>query len=280
MSCRFSREALALYVEGDLDVAAAEAASSHLSDCHECRQFLEDLRSRQAMLKSLRREMVSASECAGMRREVMSIISDRRADAGWLLRLERAVTLGFRRRSYALATFALIVIVSVSLVANRRQGPLDARPAIAMFEGHDTLVRPDGYRDWMQVVPSAAAHQAGCGHASNPTGSPNHRIYINPSGYREYAKSGKFPEGTVLVWEEASVVLASVKDSTRFDGGWGFFDFTGAKGASISKATPLPESSGCRACHQRDAQTDHVFTQFYPAFRSARLELAGALPRG
>jgi hypothetical protein len=280
MTCRFSREALALYVEGDLDAAAAEAASSHLSVCHECRQFFEDLRSRQAMLKSLRRETVSAAECAGMRREVMSIISDRRADIGWLLRFERAVTLGFRRRSYALATVALIGIVSVSLVANRRQGPLDAKQAVVVFEGHDTLVRPDGYRDWMQVVPSAAAHQAGCGHASSSTGNPNHRIYINPSGYREYAKSGTFPEGTVLIWEEAAVVLASVKDSTRFDGGWGFFNFTGAKGTAMSRATALPESSGCRACHQRDAKTDHVFTQFYPAFRSARLELAGTLPRG
>jgi hypothetical protein len=280
MSCRFSREALALYVEGDLDVAAADAASSHLSVCPGCRRFFEELRSRQAMLKSLRRETVSASECAGMRRDVMSIISDRRADAGWLLRLERAIMLGFRRRSYALAAFALIGVVSVSLVANRRQGPLDAKQAVVMFEGHDTLVRPDGYRDWMQVVPSAAAHQAGCGHASSSTGSPSHHIYINPSGYREYAKSGTFPEGTVLVWEEASVVLASVKDSARFDGGWGFFNFTGAKGASIAKATALPESSGCRACHQRDAETDHVFTQFYPAFRSARLELAGALPWG
>jgi hypothetical protein len=35
-----------------------------------------------------------------------------------------------------------------------------------------------------------------------------------------------------------------------------------------SNAPPLPESSGCRTCHQQDAETDQVFTQFYPVLRS------------
>jgi hypothetical protein len=283
VSCGFAREKLALHVEGDLPAGDATLVSSHLGTCDACRRFFEALRARQAMLKSLRRETVSASECAGMRRGVMTIINDRQAHSGWLLRLERAVVLGFRQRSYALAAFAFLGIVSASVLANMRHAPLGSTPGAGMpvtFVGHDTLVRPDGYRDWMVVVPSTAAHQAGCGHASTSAGTPGHRIYINPSGYREYAKSGKFPEGTMMVWEESSVVLASVKDSTRFEGGWGFFDFTSAKGGATSRATALPESSGCRACHQRDAQTDHVFTQFYPALRSARLELTGALPWG
>ena len=279
MSCGFSRETLALHVEGDLPDQSARIASSHLATCEDCRQFFHELRSRQSMLKSLRRETVSPSECAGMRREVMAIINDRRTNSGWFLRIERALMLGVRQRAYALAAFVVVGIVSVSVLANIRPGPLDSKPAGAVFEGRNTLVRPDGYRDWMFLVPSPAAHQSGCGHAVGSTGTPAHRVYIDPAGYRAYAKTGRFPEGTVMVWEESSVVLASVKDSTRFDGGWGFFDFTNAKGTS-SKATALPESSGCRACHQRDAQTDHVFTQFYPALRSARLELTGALPWG
>jgi len=87
----------------------------------------------------------------------------------------------------------------------------------------------------------------------------------------------------VMVWEgvaasgappgdaphrRSAVLLASVKDSVRFDGGWGFFDFTGADGRVAATADAQPESSGCRTCHRRDGATDHVFTQFYPGLRS------------
>jgi hypothetical protein len=97
-----------------------------------------------------------------------------------------------------------------------------------------------------------------------------------------YAKTGEFPEGTLMVWEAraeldrpsragkpAPVLLVSVKDSARFAEGWGFFDFTAPNGEVLSKAEAVPDSSGCRTCHQREAATDHVFTQFYPALQSA-----------
>jgi hypothetical protein len=119
-----------------------------------------------------------------------------------------------------------------------------------MFEDNDTLRRPDGYRDWI-LVPSRSARA--------------HRVFVNPSAYRGYADSGKFPEGTVMIWERASgstasrgahgasaTLLASVKDSSRFDGGWGFFDFTAAGGTVAPKARVLPEASGCRTCHRKD----------------------------
>jgi hypothetical protein len=133
------------------------------------------------------------------------------------------------------------------------------------------------------------------------TGAPASRVYINPSDYQEYARTGRFPEGTLMVWESLSqepgaagrsydsphnrphdtspVLLASVKDSARFDGGWGFFDFTGPDGGVRSKAPALVESSGCRTCHRRDAETDHVFTQVYPILRSARQGAQLAVPR-
>ena len=82
---------------------------------------------------------------------------------------------------------------------------------------------------------------------------------------RQYAKTERFPEGTVLVWEPAdperaaprrgphatsSTLLVSLKDSTKFEGGWGFCDFSGAGGAPPTKARALPESRGCRTCHR------------------------------
>jgi hypothetical protein len=64
-------------------------------------------------------------------------------------------------------------------------------------------------------------------------------------------------------------LLVSVKDSTRFADGWGFFDFTAANGEAFSKTEAVADANGCRSCHQRDAATDHVFTQFYPVLQTA-----------
>jgi hypothetical protein len=269
MRCTFSKETLALHVEGDLSGREAELTSDHVKTCNECRRFLEDLRARQSLLKSLRWETVSPSECTGMRHDVMSIINRGEDRLGWALRIERALVLGFGWRSYALATCALIAIVSVSMFAQMRQAGPHARQSAAVFEG-DSLLRPEGYRDWILVGPSASADRAGVNHGSASATPAAANVYINPAGYREYAKTGRFPEGTVTVWASATATLASVKDSTRFEGGWGFFDFAGLEGTASSKAQALSDASGCRACHQRDAETDQVFTQFYPTLHAAR----------
>jgi hypothetical protein len=286
---------LALHVEGDLSDAAAEMTSGHLETCDDCRRFLEQLRARQSLLKSLRSETVSPSECTRMRREVMSIINDGRDRSGWAVRIERAIMLGFRRRSYALAAFALAGIASVSVLAQMRHTAPNTKQSVAVFEGSDTLFRPEGYRDWIFLGPSAGPHRSGVDHgAASATRTATPSVYISRSGYREYAKTGRFPEGTVMIWEsvngepetadrprkESPVLLASVKDSTRFDGGWAFFDFTGLEGSTTSKAKAIPESSGCGACHRRDAETDLVFTQFYPVLQTARRASQLAMPRG
>ena len=252
MSCAFSKQTLALHVEGDLTPERAEIASSHLAGCDECRSFFEQLRARQSLLKSLRLETVASSDCAGMRREVMSIINDRRDGAGWALRIERAFVLGFQRHSYAMAAVTLICLASAAVLAQIRNSPPEA--SVPVYEGRDTLLRPEGYRDWILVRRPGRSQR-----------TPVERVFMNPTAYREYAKTGKFPEGTLMLWEpvrdvqqaraphQQSALLASVKDSSRFDGGWGFFDFTGLDGTVTTKAKALPESSGCRTCHRQDA---------------------------
>ncbi len=245
MSCRFSREMLALHVEGDLPDASAAATVRHLAGCEECRRFLEELQASQALIKSVRRETVNLSECSAMRREVMRAISERPGALGWRLRIERAFALGLRP-SYGMAAVLLVGIVSVSVLAQMRPATHQGFSA-AGLESADTMQRPDAYRDWILV--SGAAD----------------RVYINPSSYREYAKTGIFPEGTVFVWEagarrgvshegphaSSSTLLASLKDSTKFEGGWGFFDFGATGGAPQAKVRALPESRGCRSCHRQ-----------------------------
>jgi hypothetical protein len=282
VSCTFSRDTLALHVEGDLPHAIADAASRHLEQCQECRDFFEQLRASQSLVKSLRRETAGPSECAGMRHDVMSMLN--RDRLGWALRVERVTTLAFRRHAYAVAACALVGIVSVSVLAQMRPAPASGtKSSAAVFEGADTLLRPDDYRRWVLVSDPAELQPTGrAGTRTEPT--PAHRVYIDPEGYRAYATTGAFSEGTVMIWESgrgeadatrhphsrSPALLASVKDSSRFDGGWGFFDFAGLEGSVRSKAMPSPESSGCRTCHLEEAETDAVFTQFYSTLRSAR----------
>jgi hypothetical protein len=68
--------------------------------------------------------------------------------------------------------------------------------------------------------------------------------------------------------KDHTALEASVKDSTRFPGGWGYFNFTEKPGVFKAKAEPFPQER-CWSCHHEKAATDHVFTQFYPVLRAA-----------
>jgi hypothetical protein len=274
VSCGFSKELLALHVEGDLSQPRAEMTANHLRMCEECGRFLEELRTTQALLRSLRNQTIRPSDCTPMRRQVMSIIEERRGGPGWALRIERAVMLGFGLRSYAFAAVVLLGILSVSVLAQMRQTTAAMRASGAVFERGNTLLRPEGYRDWILFASSSMPHQSSLDPAARAIHTPTHRVYINPTAYHEYEKTGRFPEGTLMIWESArggpdpaphphkeSALLASVKDSTRFDGGWGFFDFTGLDGTVTARAQAVTESSGCGTCHRQGAEADHVFTR-------------------
>ena len=158
---------------------------------------------------------------------------------------------------------------------------------VAVFVGEDTLLRPEGYRDWPHVGTSD-----GRSHPGNPDvdregsrdAALSRNVYIDPSAYQEYARTGEFPKGTVMVselvspeaaegkYEATSVVLeASVKNSRRFERGWGFFRFTDSEGNVTARAEVSPEEA-CWSCHNKRAETDHVFTQSYPVLRSVGSE--------
>ena len=163
-----------------------------------------------------------------------------------------------------------------------RLTPTDnSRPA-AVFEGDSTtLLLPQGYREWVFVGSSL-----GLLYDSSPSDTFNH-VYIDPVAYKEYARTGTFPEGTVMILElltaetkqepklhgtievDFDLLEASVKDSVRFPGeGWGYYGF-GKPEAPAPTAEPNPPGS-CWKCHDQKAETDHVFTQFYPILRAAR----------
>jgi hypothetical protein len=264
MNCAFSKEVLALYVEGDLTDESSTTVKHHLSRCSECADFCDGLQNSQSLLKSLRRTVATPDALAEVRHHVFTRIENVRDALGLAVRLERFFLLGIRRRKYAVAAALAFAIVSASVLGEMQQRGLVNGAAV--FNHKDMLVRPD-YGGWVLVGASVATADAHSGSSQN--------VYINPAAYRTYAETGRFPEGTVMVLEtsnsESSSIAASVKDS-RFPGGWGFFTFAAGDKNTSGKAQAAPDVS-CRGCHEQHATTDHVFTQFYPALRSIGVKL-------
>ena len=103
-------------------------------------------------------------------------------------------------------------------------------------------------------------------------------VFVNPAAYREFLKTGTWPDKTVMVLEgrraEQKVSInkrgrsqsaylvgleVHVKDAT-LPGGWGFFEFDAGKDSA--KIVPRPAS--CYSCHEMHAAVDTTFVQFYP----------------
>ena len=272
MNCNRAKEFLALHAGGDLtgDMTGAteEGVRVHLQQCGDCRRLNERLASNQSLLRSLRRETVPDGALAEMRKDLFSRLKVAEAHLGWRIRFERFLLLELRRPRYALAGDALIALISTTLFTQMRRVTANANDTAAIFESSDTLRFPEDYRDWVLVGTSTQLSHPGSV-AAKAGGKAARNVYINPGAYREYRRTGVFPEGTVLVLESAQKALAltaSVKDR-RFSDGWGYFRLSDDDGRVAAKARVLPESDGCLTCHRDRGATDHVFTQFYPGLR-------------
>jgi Cytochrome P460 len=184
----------------------------------------------------------------------------------------------------------MALMIAIGTVVAAQQTPRTTAP---VFEGKDTLFRPTNYREWIFVGSSRGLSYVQSANPqsqdTNATMEMYHNVYIKPESYREFAKTGKFPEGTVLVLEMASSgakkepalqgtfenefigLDVAVKDKSRFEGGWAYYSFSNGMTSSYrDKAQPFPASAGCVSCHKQNAATDNVFTQFYPVLRAVK----------
>jgi hypothetical protein len=154
----------------------------------------------------------------------------------------------------------------------------------AQFEGKDTLRRPERYREWVFVGSSQGLRYNEKDDKQQSDKLEFKNVYINPEAYRGYLKTGKFPEGTILMLETAAAATkaepglrgsyqkeftglsAAVKDSKRFGDGWAYYSFSAEPGKPKATARPFPKAA-CFDCHHEKAADDNVFTQFYPVLR-------------
>jgi Cytochrome P460 len=167
----------------------------------------------------------------------------------------------------------------------------ESAPAGPRYTPGSELIRPSDFREWMFVT-------SGLGMTYNqPTGAartPNFtNVYVNPSSYRAFMKTGQWPDKTMFILEirastsEGSinkgghfqsnlvVVEASVKDEARFPGKWAYFDF----GRDMKpQVAALPRTERCYACHTDNGAVDNTFVQFYPTLLEVATKMGTVKP--
>jgi Cytochrome P460 len=151
-------------------------------------------------------------------------------------------------------------------------------PGLPRYTAAGALERPAETERWILVGASL-----GLGYSDATEDGPGmfHRVYLEPTAYDYYLRTGHFRNGTMLAlairqparrvapsragWTEGELAALelAVKDTARFAGGWAYFDF--GRAAPAARALPADR---CARCHAQHAARDNVFVQFYPQLRS------------
>ena len=171
--------------------------------------------------------------------------------------------------------------------------PQAAGVAQTRFDAQGHAMRPVDWRRWVYVGTPLTPHGLNKGKAAFPE---FHNVYVEPGAFDSYMKTGAWAPGTQIVKElvlvrasdnapDGSSVESSgrgyfqgefqglellVKDPQRFGkepGGWAFFSFGHKPEPYDATATILPVGA-CSGCHEGSADTDFVFTQYYPMLRA------------
>jgi hypothetical protein len=193
---------------------------------------------------------------------------------------------------------ALVATVLIGAGAVMLQSRPFAPPAQqsggAVFNPDGKMKLPTGYRDWVFLGSPLTPNALNNGKASFPE---FHNVYVEKKNFDAFQKTGKFPEGTVLVKElvllqkptfpdgsqqapsgrgyfdgEFNGMDVSVKDRKRFakTNGWGYFTF-GHHALPYEQNAAESSTEECAGCHIANvAQTDMTYEQFYPILHGSQ----------
>ncbi|MFN7919506.1 MAG: cytochrome P460 family protein [Bryobacteraceae bacterium] len=149
------------------------------------------------------------------------------------------------------------------------------------------LLRPEGYREWVFTGANYGMSYTEGDPAAASKPKTFHNIYIQPEAYRHYAKTGQFPDQTMLVMEivkagtNASInkqgmfedefvgIEVALKDEKKFPEKWAYFKFFESDGKILADSKPFPKEA-CWDCHNKHAAVDNVFVQFHAVLKNAR----------
>jgi len=174
-----------------------------------------------------------------------------------------------RNRVLLLGSTAFLFASALAIVAPHAQTP-EGGP---VYTADGKLNFPSTYRSWVFL-------SSGLDMSYLPFALPGRHsftnVFVNPSAFAEFQKTGTWPDKTTLILEvrrgetngsinksgqfQAEIVQTEVhlKDAAR--GGWAFYGFR-------DQATPAAitaRTADCYSCHQANGAVDTTFVQFYP----------------
>ena len=178
-----------------------------------------------------------------------------------------------------------LVMASTMLIGVGSPSP-KADPAAApessdgpMFTADKQLQFPEHYREWIYLTSGVDMNYNAKPENSGMTMFGN--VFVNPASYREFLKSGAWPDGTMILIENRGAVHGGAKQASlnkqglsqtdevmsmeahvkeaSLPGGWGFYAFDSIKPTRI-----IPQAASCYSCHAQHAAVDTTFVQFYP----------------
>ncbi len=185
-----------------------------------------------------------------------------------------------------MSLFAMLVISAVALREQPGSGTKSLSvlaSAVPVYDDDGSLRWPEGFRTWVFVGASLGLSYSP--HKAEYGDELFHNVYLDRRAYEHYARTGEFPEKSMLamsVYRQANKseslsklqgsfegelvsLEVAVKDSERFDEGWAYFDFSGGD-SQKETARPFAREK-CFECHAEHAADDNVFVQYYPILR-------------
>jgi Cytochrome P460 len=185
-------------------------------------------------------------------------------------------------RALTLFCFGLLGLAGAAGSSRADQAaPPNVGEAAPAYTADGKLVFPSDYREWIYLSSGLGMTYSAPGAPSGA--APNFtNVFVKPSAYREFVRTGHWPDKTVFVLEvrdstdHGSILKGGryqtqvvgydveVKDQERFPERWRFFNYATTTG-EMPAGDPVPKAAGCLACHSKNAAVENTFVQFYPS---------------
>ncbi len=168
-----------------------------------------------------------------------------------------------------IAAIALLAQVGAGEPAPIADGPQYSRDG--------AMLLPANYREWVFLSSGLGMTYGPAGQTDAAGNQRFDNVFASPAAYKAFLQTGNWPDKTTLILEvrdsqshvsinkgghvqgDMLAIEAHVKDTSRFPGGWAFFQF-----GKLDRAAVTPTTATCYSCHSQHGAVDTTFVQFYP----------------
>lgn len=178
---------------------------------------------------------------------------------------------------FAIAMCLLCSALTVVIVSRQKLAVFAETREVPAYAPNGDLMPPKNYREWIYL--STGIDMSYSPNPATAAQSVFDNVFVNPSAYRSFLTTGRWPDKTVMVLEvrgaeskgsinqhghfQSAAIMGMevhVKDEARFPGKWAFFEFDSPE----NNGTLFPQKAPCYTCHAAHAAVDTTFVQFYP----------------